>query len=330
MERILGILNAANKRTVILFTGQNIKEVLFEPLTTSKQVIRIRAGEEKKFLAIPELIKARESIALVAIGGGRVIDAAKQWLYKQNMRPLFIAVPTTAGSGSEATPFAVVYEGGLKTSIEDEKLLPDVAILDKTYLHELDKKQKAISGLDAFAQAVESIWSLNANASSLPYSFAAIRMILKNFSSFLKNDDQAAKEMLWAAHLSGRAIAYTRTTGPHALSYYLTIHHGVPHGQAVAFFLPVFFLYNEEVMLRLQKDNWNALLNALGAEDAAGAFFKVRGLMAETSMAIRFSDLGIVVDADALLESVNVQRFSNNPASYERARLKQLIEQHIF
>lgn len=265
--------------------------------------------------------------AVIAVGGGKALDFAKGIVHQWGKPVYFVAVPTTAGSGSEATPFAVFYSGREKVSIDHPHLLPQTVVLDPSLLKNLPPKQKAVSGADAFSQCIESVWNLNHTAVSDESALSGLEMFRDGLQRFVQSTDEAlALKMLRAAHLSGKAIAGTRTTGPHALSYYLTAHHEVPHGQAVALFLPLFFLYNkpggEEAMVNLYK-----VLRVTNADEAAQfcrAFFSSLGL------ATTFSEAGLKhVDVDALLRSVNQQRFANNPVAFDAPVLEALIRRYL-
>jgi alcohol dehydrogenase class IV len=146
--------------------------------------------------------------------------------------------------------------------------------------------------------------------------------------------------MLWAAHLSGKAINYTRTTGPHAMSYYLTAHFNIPHGQAVALFLPLFFLYNNQLSPsnNTTKDERDAyyqrlhqLYRLLNVNSAAQAFTFVRSFIEKAGLATTLVDLEIEKDAilQPLLESVNHERFANNPVSFNHEKLFLLCKKNL-
>lgn len=265
--------------------------------------------------------------AIVAIGGGSVIDLGKSILYRcieeGKKLPLFIAVPTTAGSGSEATQFAVVYKDQKKVSWVNEQLLPDVAVLDPELTYSLSPYQTAVSGMDVLAQAVESWWSLSSGDASKLYASAAIQLWMQYFLEAIKNPSEALREkMQLAAHQAGKAINITRTTGPHALSYYLTATHQVPHGQAVSLFLPVFFIYNEP-----QQD----LCNLLKVKNEMEAKEYIQSFMKKAGLAITLHELGINKESiiNDLLESVNTERFGNNPRPFDYMALKHLITEYL-
>ena len=184
-----------------------------------------------------ELFKAEKCDAVVAVGGGSAIDVAKCIkLYStmetsqsymeqeaENNDILLIAIPTTAGSGSESTKFAVMYYKGNKQSVVHESLRPRYAILDSGFLSTLPLYQKKCTLLDALCQAIESWWSINSNAESRKYSKMAIEIIVANMEEYLSEQTTNADDkIMLASNYSGRAINITQTTAPHAMSYKLT------------------------------------------------------------------------------------------------------------
>lgn len=127
--------------------------------------------------------------------------------------------------------------------------------------------------------------------------------------------------MQQAAYRAGKAINITRTTGPHALSYYLTAWYGIPHGQAVAIFLPLFFIYN---------NIYNELNELLGQDTPAASMEYIQSEMRNAGLVTTLAELQIDKSSvmDALLDEVNEERFANNPVSFDRNRLRQLIEKY--
>ncbi len=283
--------------------------------------------EEQEISAVLDIFNEEPGAALLAIGGGSVIDLAKAVIYKRVQSflsiPFFIAAPTTAGSGSEATHFAVVYQGKKKISLVHPQLLPQVVVLDPVLTYSLPAYQTAVSGMDVLAQAVESYWNKNATAASKSYASDAIQLWRESYLPAVHSPTGEAREkMLLAAHQAGKAINITRTTGPHALSYYLTANYHVPHGQAVALFLPLFFIYNNP---------GDELCSLLGTGDPQEAMEMIRQVMRDAGLKTTLAELGInkTLIIDALLDEVNEERFANNPASFDRARLKELFLQYL-
>ena len=205
------------------------------------------------FTANPQYTQVEEGVALfdeagcdalVAVGGGSAMDVAKCIklfckMFQEHKKVPLVAIPTTAGTGSESTRYAVYYRDGVKQSAMDESILPDYAILDASVLKNLPVYQKKCTMLDALSQAVESWWSVHSTDESKKYAKEAIRLILDNYKAYLDtNLKQAADNMLLGANLAGRAIHITQTTAVHAMSYKMTSLYGIPHGHAVGIGLP--------------------------------------------------------------------------------------------
>ena len=284
-----------------------------------KEGVNVKEEEIEKAYG---LFKSIPHQAIMAIGGGSVIDLGKGMIYHclghSSTVPFFIAAPTTAGSGSEATPFAVIYRNGRKVSLVHPFLLPQSVILDPSLLDQLPSRQVAISGMDVLSQAVESYWNRNADNESKQYAAEAIVVWKQNFLAAVNNDKKAKAQLQQAAYKAGQAIAITRTTGPHALSYYLTSNHGVPHGHAVGLLLPLFFLYNEP---------GKELCELLGVENAKAAFDYIQGIMKQAGLEIALAELNIDKEKiiDDLLNEVNEERFANNPVAFDKDKLRQLL-----
>ena len=200
-----------------------------------------------------ELFRRENCQAIIAVGGGSGIDVAKCIKLFSNMEPddgtkrrnylkqaiipneiPLLAVPTTAGTGTEATRYAVIYYNGEKQSVADESIVPTAVLMDSSALKYLPIHQKKCTMMDAFSHALESFWSVNSTNQSKQYSGKAIRSILKYREGYFSNDEVANAEMLIAANTAGRAINITQTTAGHAMCYKLTSMYGIPHGQAAA------------------------------------------------------------------------------------------------
>ena len=260
-----------------------------------------------------DVLRQNKCDFIVAIGGGSSIDTAKGIKYYSQADIPIMAIPTTSGTGSEATHFAAIYKDGEKYSIDDERLLPDIAILHPNALKTLPIYQKKCTMLDALCQAIESWWSKRATPESINYSRKAIQLILENMESYLKNEDKGNKNMLKASNLAGKAINITTTTAPHAMSYKMTSLYGLPHGHAVALCLPKVWRHMK---------GFDDIAWALGEKnnDEAVVFFeKLLGdLDISPPKNVPDSDLGILVS------SVNLQRLQNNPVQLDNETIKDL------
>ena len=286
---------------------------------------------------------------VIALGGGTAIDLAKliggMAEQQDSSRDLalgvasiqfagkpLMAIPTTAGTGSEATHFAVVYVDGEKYSVAHPTWLPDYAVVDPALTESLPERITAATGLDAFCQAIESIWAVAANEESMGYATEAARIAFGNLEAATKSPTpQSRRAMCRASHLAGKAINITKTTAPHALSYFLTSRYGVPHGFAVATTLAPFLAFNAGVTdedctdprgaAEVQKRLAHILqvLKTETLEDAASCIGTLLSRVGCPKLEELVDHTGLV----AVVESANVQRLSNNP---RRASREQLIE----
>lgn len=272
-----------------------------------------------------ESIKSHLPSLIVAIGGGMVIDTAKTIIFHSiqdgRVGSELIAIPTTAGSGSEATPFAVVYNGKQKQSLEENALLPSTVFLDPMLTGSLPVLQKAISGLDAWCQAIESYWSNKANEKTRLLSAKAFAIISRELPlAVAKENEPVSMELLTGAHYAGQAIRNTYTTGAHALSYHLTAEFGIPHGQAVGVFLPVLFLYNAQVVNHVEAVKQMPAL--FGMTSIKEVIEKTIQFIRAVGLKATLKELNLTgLDVNRLIDSVNMQRFSNNPRPYDRDAL---------
>lgn len=201
---------------------------------------------------------------MVAIGGGSVIDAAKSagiiinqpkkalydfkgLLKVRRTLPPLIAVPTTAGTGSEATIAAVVSkpESKEKFAIMDPSLIPKHAILDPKLLKSLPPQLTAETGMDALTHAIEAYINKNTTAQTRQLSQEAIQLIYSNLEqSYTNGDDLTAREnMLLASYKAGQAFTRAYVGNVHALSHALTAFYDCPHGRTNATLLPITLRY---------------------------------------------------------------------------------------
>jgi alcohol dehydrogenase len=205
---------------------------------------------------------------IIAVGGGSVIDFSKTISalvsnpgirssiellnlvdYQPKMVKL-IAVPTTAGTGSEVTPFATLWnKNGLgKSSIESQEIMPDIAILDREWISSAPYDQILYSGLDAISHCIETLWNKHRSLVSETYAVEGLRFILSSFPDVLNGrcTDDDYRSLQIGAMFGGRAISENHTALAHAISYPLTAHFGVPHGLACSFTIPAIFRHFEK------------------------------------------------------------------------------------
>lgn len=261
-----------------------------------------------------DLFRREQCEAIVALGGGSCIDVAKCIkLYNGNTALPLIALPTTAGTGSESTRFAVIYKEGVKQSVTDPCIVPDVALLDCTLLRSLPPYQRKCGALDALCHAVESLWSVNATPASQALARQALGLIREHLLPFVQGaGDESALMMMRAANLAGQAISISQTTAAHAMSYKLTSLFHIAHGHAAALCLP-------EVMDHLEAHG-DAQLRALIAE--IHSTIDVRQLLAHLHMEPPRDASNEQIAT--LVASVNPTRLANSPVPLSEPTIRQL------
>ncbi len=246
---------------------------------------------------------------IVAIGGGSVIDAAKFFsVYNNTKKASFvsqlirgkvakecyqytpiIAIPTTAGTGSEVTPWATIWdmEEKKKYSLHLPELFPQLAVYDPVLTLSVPKKITVQTGLDTLSHALESIWNKNANEITLSYAIKASKLIVK-YLPLLANDLHNLEYrtfILKACMYAGLAFSNTQTALAHAMSYYITANKGVDHGIACSFTLPLII---DEVIGKY--DFVDQALEDIFTELSSK---QLRMLLSDLGISTRFSDYGI-------------------------------------
>lgn len=182
-----------------------------------------------------ELFNKSKCDLIVTLGGGSAIDVGKSIKYYSNRKDdvNLVAIPSTAGTGSEETKFAVIYKDGKKTSLDEPYLKPNYVFLEENLLNSLPSRVRISTLLDSYCQAIESVFSKNATNESFDYAIRNIHLINLYGSDYLKYGTHGIS-ILRASNYSGKAINLTYTTAPHALSYKITSMFRVSHGEAVA------------------------------------------------------------------------------------------------
>lgn len=315
-------------------------EVMFSEFTPNPLYEQVRKGVE--------LFNEHQCDAIVAVGGGSTIDVAKciklyckmdpqenylQQEYKDSGIPL-IAVPTTAGTGSESTRYAVIYFEGKKQSVTHESIIPTYAVLEPSLLKSLPLYQKKCTMLDAMCQCIESLWSVNSTDESQLYAKIGLQMIMDHWHGYIEdNSEEDAQYIMMAANYGGRAINISQTTAPHAMSYKLTSMYGLPHGHAVALCLPEVWMYMMEYPEKCidprGKEHLEFIFEWLGRIMQCDSAYK--GLM--MFRAIMFS-LGMSqpqtkdreAELDILTRSVNPERLRNNPVKLDEEMIHAIYD----
>lgn len=298
-----------------------------------------------------DVLNTEQCDTILAVGGGSSMDVAKciklycrmskdklylEQEYKDTGIKL-IAIPTTAGTGSESTRYAVIYYVGKKQSVTHESIIPDVAILEPKVLKTLPLYQKKCTMMDALCQGIESWWSVNSTEESKKLSKEAVQTIIQWWREYIfENTDVAAGHIMCAANLAGQAICITQTTAPHAFSYKITSMYKLPHGHAVAVCLPDIWEYMIGHMDKcLDKRGQDYLKNifydiaqTMGAITPLDAIAIFRNMMEKMELSRPASD-NLTSDITLLASSVNPVRLKNNPVKLDEETIMNLYKQII-
>lgn len=289
-------------------------------------------SEVKVCIAAAEAAKASGAEGILAVGGGSVIDTAKAAnilftlggdlvedysgaeTITENLKPL-IVIPTTAGTGSEVTGAAVIYneEEQVKSPFTDRHLLPVLAILDPEMTYTMPAKITAATGMDALTHAVEAYVGVNSSPFSDALALGAIKMIRQHLINACQNpeDAEARGGMLIASCLAGTAFNHSMVGIVHGMAHTIGGLHHAPHGMANSICLPYGMMYNLEECV----DAFASLAHYFG-EDTKGkepleaanlaveAVFKLRKQLKEVAgLPDRLSEIGIKEeDLEAIAE----------------------------
>ena len=197
---------------------------------------------------------------LVAIGGGSTIDTAKGILYfswymgdainKEMKKPIFIAIPSTSGTGSEVTNFTVITSDGEKVCLVDDFIAPDLAILDSTCIQHVPQNVIADTGIDALVHAIEAYVSTKATDFTDALSEKAIKLIFENIEKIYQDpkDSDARDRVQNASCMAGIAFTNTSLGINHSLAHAMGGAFHIPHGRANAILLNPVIEYNSELM----------------------------------------------------------------------------------
>lgn len=284
--------------------------------------------------------KEKNVDAILAIGGGSAIDTAKLIKFYMstdygNTIPL-VAVPTTAGTGAEATHFSVCYIDGEKQSIADPLILPNYAVIYPPFTYRNDAYLTACTGFDAVAQAIESYWSVRSSEESREFSIKALGLLWKQLPALMNNlsNEELRQAVAEGAYYAGRAINITTTTAAHAFSYKFTQLYSYPHGHAVAITFPFFFELNlnvENVRSEIDKNEYRERMSVL--TDLLGYDVNKYGSLQEF-MKQYIQSIGLSArpftkeELKPVIESFNEQRAKNNPVDID-PKVKSLLELYL-
>lgn len=331
--------SGANKSIYNATKGRNIDLLYFSDFGENPKIDDVYKGLSQI---------SNESIDLIiGIGGGSVLDMAKlirflhsydvdenfsKHIKKRNLIPL-ICIPTTAGTGSEATHFAVVYKDKIKYSLEHDEVLPNVAIVDPIFTYNISPYITACTGFDALAQAIEAYWNINSTEESDEYAIKAIKLLYSNLDIVVNKPTVISRNFVSeGSYWAGRAINITKTTAPHAFSYPFTTYYGYPHGHAVALTFPFFMKYNFDYSnnnknFNIDIDKFtakkNKLFNILKFKNSDDVSIKLKQYLINIGLSLNLPEN---FDMSLIISNINIDRLKNNPLTLEAKDVNSIIE----
>lgn len=192
-------------------------------------------------------LRAFQPDTVVALGGGSAMDCAKAMKFFSGSKARFAAIPTTSGSGSEVTDFAILTHGGVKHPLVDESLRPDMAVLDSGFLQKLPRGLIADSGFDVLAHAVEAYAATGAGAITDALARDAFCLAFSKLPASYQGDAEVRLLIHMAATMAGMAFTQAGLGLCHALAHSLGGAFHVPHGRLNAILLPAAIGFNTPV-----------------------------------------------------------------------------------
>jgi len=287
---------------------------------------------------VAQMCRRHKADAVIGLGGGSSIDTAKfasaitfgeeeAEVYYHGKKPFpsqrlkIVAIPTTAGTGSEVTQVSVMNCGEEKMTINNPVFMPTAAVIDPELMLTVPKRTTMITGLDALSHALEGYWSVNHQPMTDIYAIEAVRYVLGNLEkAFLDGSNREARcNMAYAALLAGLAFGQPKTAGSHACSYPLSMDYHLPHGEACAFTLESFVRINADERLEY-------LVKQVGMDSIEELAEEITRLKKLGGLRCTLADLG-EVDLDKLAADCAVQGLmKNNPVKMSVADLRAMFE----
>lgn len=310
---------------------------LFTEVEPNPKPATIEAG-----VARADAVGAR---TVVGVGGGSPQDAAKciavmagnattvadfqARLAQGEVMPRrveLVQVPTTAGTGSEVTRWASVWDGeGRKSSLDHPEGYADTALVDPALTDTMGPRLTAATGLDAMAHAMESLWGVRANPVSDAYAMRALQLVVRHLASAVTAPEEAHRDaMAQAALLAGLALSNCRSAAAHALSYGLTGRFGMEHGLAVGLLCHALLPWNaDHAPARVQ-----LIVEAMDAGTADGVGAYIAGIFRAAGLEPSLRQFGVAEGDLAFLveRAAGADRLANNPGKLGRDDLRAILE----
>lgn len=349
-NKINEILKTAGAKRPFLCCSKSFKQTdAFRTLKNNPNItvwdtIRPNPRYEDMISATKQFLK-NDCDFIIGAGGGSPIDSAKMIklmatnknidarfeTLKDNDIP-FLCIPTTSGTGSEATRYSIFYSGETeKHSVSHPGFLPKFVILDPIFLKTVPPYQRVCTCMDALCHAIESYWNVKSTDTSKKLAKKAISLFFNNKEEYINNQPDGNKGMLFASYYAGKAIDITSTTSAHAMCYNLTMNCGTSHGHSVSVCLAEIWehmlKHNDNINDPRGRDYVIKTLNEIGilmggknAKDGLDIF---RTLVSEFDLK---NPIETEETAEIFSKNVNISRLKNNPTVLDENTVRQLYE----
>lgn len=353
LPEILEKMEPDNRRILVLAWSQKaLEHVVFSQLQHAEQPFDMRTVVfEASNPTVEQLFQLYQETkdfspdVIVAIGGGSVMDIGKSLccLYgkelpdedalraliqsKEYGRPAarWIGVPTTAGTGSEVTCWATIWDPckDAKRSVEHHGNYAYAALVDSQLTEGMPLSLAVSSALDAAAHAIESYWAKGTNCVSRALALQAVRLIMGHLEGLLSGASEARDAMAQGSMLAGLAFSNTKTTACHSISYPLTMHFHIPHGAAVSMLLAPVLQMNASFV-----EGMPELLNALGVTNAGLLKERISSFLLRSGQPAALRDWGVKQEDLPHLAELGLTkgRADNNPAEITPETIKTILE----
>ena len=346
-EKLFSELEKANCKKPLLICGKHFQLTkqfnlfkskiknfeLFDSIEPNPKVSSVNSAAE--------LLNKTKCDCVIGIGGGSVLDVAKVVAIMKDFEKSceefyvsfeqvkkvvpFFALPTTSGTGSEATKYSVLtLSSKIKQTLRSEKLYAKIAIVDPELTYSMSSSLTATTGLDAFCQAIESYWSVNSTEETKGFAKESIQLAFSSLVKAVNSPDVSSRRNMALASITGaKAFDYTGTTACHSISYSFTQMYGLPHGFAVALTLPWFL----EFYSTAREKECLEICSFINAKSISEAREKIVSLMKEVKAPVCLKEIGCRKKDFEKIISQSLSQKPNNPRQHTREDIQRMLEE---
>lgn len=281
---------------------------------------------------------------IIAVGGGSVMDVGKSLccLYGKQIHDAdelrniidtkaygtpetrWIGVPTTAGTGSEVTCWATIWdpEANMKRSVESQENFAYAAVVDSGLAQGMPISLAVSSALDAMAHAIEGYWAKASNLVSRAAALYAVKTIMEHMDALLEGDAEAHEYMAQGSLLAGMAFSNTKTTACHSISYPLTMQYHIPHGVAVSMLLGPVLKINQGETPRM-----GLIFEAAGVKNAEEFEERIQNILKKAQIPASLEEWKVNKNDLKELAALGITkgRADNNPVEITTDMIEQIL-----